>query len=200
MFSKFSMPNFLLIGILFSVRLQSSLENPGNSSLKYISVFVFWLIILYVILNHVLSIHNYELTPNIRILWWSSAPVVHTASAMMHWKGQENDHRNTGLHSFPVYYPHFCLVSKARCSYPYFEHRWATRGPLLKLAPTSFTDNLTPSGRLLWIISKNISANVALKPLICKRKEDALREGTGNEVTGQIWHGLKRQLPQSYRA
>lgn len=55
---------------------------------------------------------------------------------------------------------------------------------LLKLTPTSFTDNLTPSGRLLWIISKKISANVALKPLICKKKEDALREDTGNEIVG----------------
>lgn len=82
MFSKFSMPNFLLIGILFSVRLQSSLEDPEKSSLKYISIFVFWLIILYVLLNHVLSIHNYGLTPNIGILWWSSTPVVHTHQ---HW-------------------------------------------------------------------------------------------------------------------
>lgn len=56
------------------------------------------------------------------------------------------------------------------------EHRRATRGPHLRRAPTSLTDNLTPSGRLLWMISKKISANVALKPLICKRKEEALRE------------------------
>ena len=73
-------------------------------------------------------------------------------------------------------YPHAFFVSKvsqSRFSYPYFE---PISGPLLKLAPTSLTDNLTPSGRLLWIISKKISANVALKPLICKRKEDAWRE------------------------
>lgn len=57
-FSKFSMPDFLLAGILYwiySLRLQSNLEDPRNVTLKYISFFVLWLIILYVILNHVLS-------------------------------------------------------------------------------------------------------------------------------------------------
>lgn len=60
-----------------------------------------------------------------------------------------------------------------------------TSGLLFKLAPTSLTDNLTPSGRLPWIISKKMPANVALRPLICRIKGEALRKGSTRQEVRQ---------------
>ena len=126
--------------------------------------------------------------------------MVYKASSLMHWKSQNNDHGKAACTPFLIIIIwaklFTCLsVSKAsqsRFSIPYFE---PTSGPLLKLAPTSLTDSLTPSGRLLWIISKKISANVALKPLICKRKEDALREALKPRLLGR--HGKGSNVSSS---
>lgn len=76
----------------------------------------------------------------------------------------------------------------------YIVNKHCLNGHVSKLKCTSFTDRWTPSGWLLWIISKNIVASVELKPLIWKKKSNAAGEKPDTERTRYINDAAKESI------